>query len=154
VHKAIESGSNAVMHSHTFTGHPVACAAGLAVQQEVRERNLLANVRTMGGMLRTALSEQFGGHPHVGDIRGRGLFLALELVRDRTTKEPFEAELKLAERIRLKAMENGLVCYPMGGVVDGKRGDNVMLAPPFIFEEKHVFELVEKLERTFDAVLP
>ena len=154
VHAAIESGSNVVMHGHTFTGHPAACAAGLAVQQEVRERDLLANVRTMGGLLNSALSEQFGTHPNVGDIRGRGLFLALELVKDRKTREPFEGELKLSERIRVRAMENGLICYPMGGLVDGKRGDNVMIAPPFIVEERHVFELVEKLNRTLDETLP
>ena len=154
VHRALEAGSNAVMHSHTYTGHPMSCAAALAVQREVRERDLLANVRKMGGMLKSALSEQFGTHRYIGDIRGRGLFLALELVRDRRTKEPFEAELKLAERIRVRAMENGLVCYPMGGVVDGKRGDNVMIAPPFIVEERHVFELVDKLNKTFDEVLP
>ena len=153
VHKAIESGSNAVMHSHTYTGHPMSCAAALAVQQEVRERDLLANVRKMGGMLKSALSEQLGTHRYVGDIRGRGLFLALELVRDRRTKEPFDAELKLAERIRVRAMENGLICYPMGGVVDGKRGENVMIAPPFIIEERHVFELVDKLNRTLEDVL-
>jgi adenosylmethionine-8-amino-7-oxononanoate aminotransferase len=153
VHKAIEAGSNVVMHGHTFTGHPTACAAALAVQQEVRERDLLSNVRRMGGMLRSALSEQFGNHPNVGDIRGRGLFLALEIVKDRRTKEPFEAELKLSERIRQKAMENGLICYPMGGVVDGKRGENVMIAPPFIVEEQHVFELVDKLNKTLEQVL-
>jgi adenosylmethionine-8-amino-7-oxononanoate aminotransferase len=154
VHKAIEHGSNAVMHSHTFTGHPAACAAALAVQQEVRERGLLANVQKMGGMLKSALSEQFGNHPNVGDIRGRGLFLALELVKDRRTKEPFEAEAKLAERIRVRAMEHGLICYPMGGVVDGRRGENVMIAPAFIVEEQHVFELIDKLNRTFEDVLP
>ena len=154
VHKAIEEGSNTVMHSHTFTGHPAACAAGLAVQAEVRERNLLANVRKMGGMLKSALSEQLGNHPNVGDIRGRGLFLALELVKDRRSKEPFDASLRLSERIRVRAMENGLICYPMGGVVDGKNGDNVMLAPAFIVEEQHVFELVDKLNRTLEEVLP
>ena len=153
IHKAIESGSNVVMHGHTFTGHPMACAAAVAVQEEVRERDLLANVNRMGGMLKSALSEHFGNHRHVGDIRGRGLFLALELVTDRRSKEPFPADARLAERIRVKAMENGLIVYPMGGVVDGKRGDNVMIAPPFIFEEKHVFELIDKLNRTFDDVL-
>jgi len=153
VHKAIESGSNAVMHSHTFTGHPVACAAGLAVRREVRERDLLSNVRRMGGMLKSALSEELGNHPNVGDIRGRGLFLALELVKDRRTKEPFDASARLSERIRVRAMQNGLVCYPMGGVVDGKHGDNVMIAPAFIVEEQHVFELVEKLNRTLEDVL-
>ena len=154
VHKAIEAGSNVVMHGHTYTGHPMSCAAALAVQEEVRERDLLANVRGMGGMLRSALSEQFGNHPHVGDIRGRGLFMAIELVRDRETKEPFDASLNLPERIRLGAMQNGLICYPMGGVVDGKRGENVMIAPPFIIEEEHVFELVDKLNRTLEEVLP
>ena len=154
MHKAIEAGSNVVMHGHTYTGHPMACAAALAVQQEVRERDLLANVRKMGGMLRSALSEQFGNHPNVGDIRGRGLFLALELVKDRKTKEPFDAALNLTERIRLRAMENGLICYPMGGIVDGKRGENVMIAPPFIIEEEHVFELVDKLNKTLEETLP
>ncbi len=154
VHKAIAAGSDVVMHGHTFTGHPAACAAALAVQAEIREHDLLSNVRNMGALLKSALSEQFGNHPHVGDIRGRGLFLALELVRDRTTKEPFAAELKLSERIRLQAMKNGLICYPMGGVVDGKRGENVMIAPPFIFEEQHVFELVDKLNRTLEQTLP
>ena len=153
VHKAIEAGSNAVMHSHTFTGHPAACAAAVAVQQEVRERDLLANVRKMGGVLKGVLSEQFGNHPNVGDIRGRGLFVALELVKDRGTKEPFDASLGLSERIRVRAMENGLICYPMGGVVDGKRGENVMLAPAFIIEEAQLFELADKLSRTLDEVL-
>jgi adenosylmethionine-8-amino-7-oxononanoate aminotransferase len=113
----------------------------------------MSNVRRMGGLLRSAMSEQFGNHPNVGDIRGRGLFLALELVKDRRTKEPFDAGLKLSERIRVRAMENGLICYPMGGLVDGVRGDNVMIAPPFIVEEQHVFELTEKLGRTLEDVL-
>jgi adenosylmethionine-8-amino-7-oxononanoate aminotransferase len=153
VHRAIEAGSNVVMHQHTYMGHALSCAAALAVQNEVRERDLLSNVRRMGSVLKSALSEQFGNHPHVGDIRGRGLFLALELVEDRETKEPFEAARGLAERVRVRAMENGLICYPMGGVVDGKRGDIVMISPPFIIEESHVFELTEKLGRTLDEVL-
>lgn len=153
VTEAIRAGSNAVMHSHTFTGHPAACAAGLAVQREIRERDLLLNVQKMGSVLKSALSEQFGNHPNVGDIRGRGLFLALELVKDRGSKQPFDALEGLSERIRVRAMENGLVCYPMGGLVDGKHGENVMVAPPFIVEEEHVFELVEKLGRTLDDVL-
>ena len=107
----------------------------------------------MGSVLKSALSERFGNHPNVGDIRGRGLFLALELVKDRATKEPFGAELGLSERVRLRAMENGLICYPMGGTVDGKRGEIVMISPPFIIEEEHVFELTEKLGRTLDDVL-
>jgi adenosylmethionine-8-amino-7-oxononanoate aminotransferase len=153
VHRAIESGSNTVMHQHTYMGHAMSCAAALAVQDEIREHDLLSNVRRMGNVLRSALSERFGNHPNVGDIRGRGLFLALELVKNRTTKEPFEAARGLAERVRTRAMENGLICYPMGGVVDGKNGDIVMISPPFIIEEQHVFELVDKLGRTLDEVM-
>ncbi len=152
VFDAIARGSDSVMHSHTYTGHALACAAALAVQAEVRDRNLLANVRAKGELLRSVLSEQFGNHPHVGDIRGRGLFVALELVSDRDTKAPFDGRRKLAQEILQQGMENGLVCYPMGGVVDGKRGDNVLIAPPFIVEESHVFELVDKLARTLEQV--
>lgn len=153
VHRAIENGSNVVMHGHTFMGHATACAAGIAVQQEIRDNNLIENVRKMGELLRGALSETFGNHPHVGDIRGRGLFMAMEFVADRETKEPFDAALKVNARVKDVAMENGLICYPMGGIVDGKRGDHVMLAPPFIVNESHVFEMVEKLEKTIHTVL-
>jgi adenosylmethionine-8-amino-7-oxononanoate aminotransferase len=153
IHAAIETGSNAVMHTHTYMGHPLSCAAALAVQQEIRERNLLANVRAMGQTLKDALADRFSNHPHVGDIRGRGLFLALELVADRDTKEPFDPALKLTSRILEGGMANGLICYPMGGVIDGRRGENVMLAPPFIIDETHVAEIVDKLGRTLDDVL-
>jgi len=153
IHRAIEAGSNTVMHSHTYTGHPMSCAAGLAVQREVRERGLLANVRAMGGLLRGALSERFGNHPHVGDIRGRGLFLGLELVADRATKAPFEPARKVSAHVLERGLAHGLVCYPMGGVIDGKRGDNVLLAPPFIIDESHVFEIVDKLAATLDDAL-
>lgn len=153
VHRAIEAGSNVVMHGHTFMGHAMACAAALAVQNEIKERDLLANVRKQGAMLSTALSEEFGNHPNVGDIRGRGLFVAVEFVADRNTKEPFDPALKLNARIKDRAMENGLICYPMGGIVDGKRGDHVMLAPPFIVEESHIFEMADKLRTTIDSVM-
>jgi adenosylmethionine-8-amino-7-oxononanoate aminotransferase len=153
IHGAIGAGSDAVMHSHTYTGHALSCAAALAVQQEVRERDLLANVNAKGALLRSALSEQFGNHPHVGDIRGRGLFVALEIVADRSTKAPFEPARRLSQRVLQRGLENGLVCYPMGGVIDGKAGENIMLAPPFIVEETHVFEMVDKLARALDEAL-
>lgn len=153
IHRAIATGSDAVMHSHTYTGHALSCAAALAVQQEVREQALLANVNAMGALLRGALSEQFGNHPHVGDIRGRGLFVALELVADRATKAPFDPSRRLPARILSRAMEHGMLCYPMGGVIDGRSGDNILLAPPFVIGEAHVFEMVDKLARTLDEVL-
>ena len=153
IHRAIERGSNIVMHGHTFTGHPVACAAALATQNEIRAHDLLANVRRQGQALYAALNDRFGSHPNVGDIRGRGLFMALEFVADRRTKQPFDPALKINARIKDAGMENGLICYPAGGIVDGKSGDHVMLAPPFIVNASHIAEIVDKLGRTVDAVL-
>jgi adenosylmethionine-8-amino-7-oxononanoate aminotransferase len=153
IHRAIERGSNVVMHGHTFTAHPVACAAALATQNELRKHDLLANVKRQGEALKAALVARFGNHPHVGDIRGRGLFMALEFVADRRTKTPFDPALKINARIKDVGMENGLICYPAGGLVDGKSGDHVMLAPPFIVDASHIAEIVDKLSRTVDAVL-
>src|SRR3954468_21790833 len=153
IHRAIEHGSNVVMHGHTFTAHPVACAAALATQHEIREHDLLANVRRQGDALKAALVDRFGNHPHVGDIRGRGLFMALEFVADRRTKTPFDPALKINARIKEVGMEHGLICYPAGGLVDGKSGDHAMIAPPFIVNESHIAEIVDKLGRTVDAVL-
>ena len=153
IHRAIERGSNVVMHGHTFTAHPVACAAALATQSEIRKHDLLANVKRQGAALNAALVARFGNHPHVGDIRGRGFFMALEFVADRRTKQPFDAALKINAKIKDVGMQNGLICYPAGGLVEGKSGDHVMLAPPFIVDASHIAEIVDKLGRTVDAVL-
>ena len=153
IHAALRDGSGIFQHGHTYHAHPTACAAALAVQRKVKEQDLLANVRRMGDRLDAALGERFGNHPHVGDIRGRGLFRALELVADRATKEPFDASYQLHARVKQNAMEAGLLCYPMGGVIDGTRGDMVLLAPPYIIIEDHVDEMVEKLGIAIEASL-
>jgi adenosylmethionine-8-amino-7-oxononanoate aminotransferase len=131
----------------------VACAAALAVQQVIEEEGLLANVQQMGAALDDALQDRFGNHAHVGDIRGRGLFRGLELVADRSTKTPFAADLQLHARVKREAMAQGLICYPSGGVIDGKRGDQVLLAPPFIIDESHIDEIVGKLGNALEAAL-
>jgi adenosylmethionine-8-amino-7-oxononanoate aminotransferase len=153
VYRAIAASSGALAHGHTYMGHPVACAAALAVQRAVHERGLLAQVRALGAGLEARLRAAFGDHPHVGDIRGRGLFWALELVADRQSKAPFEPALRLHARIKGEALANGLICYPMGGTIDGVRGDHVLLAPPFILEEPQLDELVEKLALAVEAAL-
>lgn len=150
---AIAEGSGAFQHGFTYIGHPTACAAALAVQETIERDRLLDNVREQGAALRTQLEARFGNHRHVGDIRGRGLFVGLELVRDRTSKEPFDPALKLNARIKKQAMAQGLVCYPGGGTVDGRKGDHVLLAPPFIIDEGHVGEIVDKLSAAVDAAL-
>lgn len=145
VYHAVANGSGFFQHGHTYMGHATACAAGLAVQQTIQRDDLLANVRLQGDNLRTALEARFGQHPHIGDIRGRGLFLALELVANRDTKEPLDPALHIHNTIKRAAMGQGLLCYPMGGTIDGRRGNHILLAPPFIIEQHHVAELVEKL---------
>ena len=147
----VAGGSGAFQHGHTYMGHPLACAAALAVQGVIRRDKLLANVRTQGAYLSRRLNERFGNHPHVGDVRGRGLFQGIELVADRGTKEPFDPGLKLHARVKSEAMARGLMVYPMGGTVDGVRGDHVLLAPPFIVEAPLLDTVVERLGEAIDA---
>ena len=148
---AVAGGSGAFQHSHTYMGHPLACAAALAVQQVMRRDNLLENVRIQGAYLSRRLKERFGNHPFVGDVRGRGLFQGLELVADRDTKVPFDPKLKLNARVKREAMARGLMVYPMGGTVEGAAGDHVLLAPPFIVDAPLVDTIVERLGDAIDA---
>ncbi|MFJ3261220.1 aspartate aminotransferase family protein [Pseudomonas sp. NPDC086581] len=147
IHDAIANGSGFFQHGHTYIGHATACAAALAVQKTIEQRNLLPRVRELGEQLQHRLRSALGEHPNVGDIRGRGLFQGVELVADRASKAPFPAEAKLHARIKKAAMQEGLMCYPMGGTLDGRRGDHILLAPPFILEEAQLDELTEKLQR-------
>lgn len=148
---AFRDGPGAFQHGHTYMGHPTACAAALAVQRVIAQDNLLEAVNVQGDALNDALIERFGNHHYVGDIRGRGLFRGVELVRDRTTREPFDAALKLHARIKAEAFERGLICYPDGGCVDGVRGDHILLAPPFIIKGSEIDEIVDKLGQAVDA---
>jgi adenosylmethionine-8-amino-7-oxononanoate aminotransferase len=151
IFNAVADGSGAFQHSHTYMGHPLACAAALAVQRVIHRDGLLANVRAQGGQLARRLKERFGNHPFVGDVRGRGLFQAVELVADRGSKASFEPEHKLHARVKAEAMARGLMVYPMGGTVDGVRGDHVLLAPPFIIDAPIVDTIVERLGDAIDA---
>jgi adenosylmethionine-8-amino-7-oxononanoate aminotransferase len=151
--EAIAQGSGFFQHGHTYIGHPMACAAALAVQQVIRRDRLIERCARQGEQLAVRLHAAFGHHPHIGDIRGRGLFRALELVRDRTGKTPFDPALRLAARIRAEAMAAGLLCYPMGGTIDGKQGDHVLLAPPFIVSDDELDLIVERLRQAIDAAI-
>ncbi len=150
---AIAQGSGFFQHGHTYIGHPVACAAALAVQRVLKRDRLVERCARQGDKLRERLADAFGAHAHVGDIRGRGLFQAIELVRDRASKEPFDPKLKLAARIRQEAMAVGLMCYPMGGTIDGARGDHVLLAPPFIVTDEELDLLIERLAEAVDRAV-
>ena len=145
IYEAFANGSGAFQHGHTYMGHSVAAAAALAVQNVIRRDRLLVNVVAMGARLERRLKERFGQHPFVGDIRGRGLFWALELVSDRVNKRPFDPAAKVHARVKREAMNRGLMVYPMGGTVDGVNGDHILLAPPFIVEGTQVDAIVERL---------
>jgi adenosylmethionine-8-amino-7-oxononanoate aminotransferase len=150
---AIRQGSGFFQHGHTYLGHPVACAAALEVQRVIKRDKLLENVVAMGSHLTARLQARFGNHHHVGDIRGRGLFQAIELVRDRADKSTFDPALKLHARVKREAMARGLMCYPMGGTIDGLHGDHVLLAPPFIATAVEIDMIVERLGDAVDAAI-
>jgi len=153
VYEAIAAGSGFFQHGHTYLGHAAACAGALAVQRRLHEGGLLARVAPLGRKLEAKLREAFGAHPNVGEIRGRGLFLGMELVADRASKSAFDPTLRIHARVKREAMAAGLMCYPMGGTIDGASGDHILLAPPFIVEEAQLDELVDKLSRALAAAL-
>ena len=153
IYKTIESGSGFFQHGHTYLAHPVAAAAGLAVVNAIVDRNLTTRVQVMGDKLTAALKNRFAHHAHVGDIRGRGLFRGIELVADLNTKAPFASSAGVAGKLKKATFDAGLICYPMAGTRDGKNGDHLLLAPPFIIEDEQIDELVSKLNGAIETVL-
>jgi len=151
--RALADGTGMFMHGHTYQAHPVACAAALEVQRIIREDGLLANVRAMGDLLERGLRERFADHAHVGDIRGRGLFFALEMVKDRTQKLPFDARYQVNDRIKRHALDVGLGVYPAGGTIDGRSGDHVLIAPPYISTAPDIERILGLLARAIDNAL-
>ncbi|WP_158746883.1 aspartate aminotransferase family protein [Acidisphaera sp. L21] len=150
---ALRDGSGAFQHGHTYLAHPVACAAALAVQHVIRDDGLLAQVQSRGALLEQRLTERLGNHRHIGDIRGRGLFRGIELVQDRTTKAPFDPKLALHARVKAAAFAGGLGCYPMGGTIDGVRGDHIVLAPPYIVSPDEIDMIVDRLGTAIDQAI-
>jgi adenosylmethionine-8-amino-7-oxononanoate aminotransferase len=153
IYQAIACGSGSFNHGHTYMGHAVGCAAALAVQQVIKDDDLLSNVQSQGLVLENLLLERFGNHPRVGDVRGRGLLRAIEIVEDRRSKKPFASTLKLHARIKQQAMSEGLICYPGGGTADGESGDHVLIAPPFNVTQPQIEEIVAKLASALDGAL-
>ena len=151
--EALRQKSGMFQHGHTYLGHPIASAAALAVQHVMQRDQLLPQVRARGAHLAESLLAALGDHPHVGDIRGRGLFMAVELVKDRVTKTPFDHSKKLHAVIKQHAIKNGLLVYPMGGTIDGKSGDHVLLAPPFIVTNNEIDQIVDLLKQSIGESL-
>ena len=153
IYDAVEQGSGFFQHGHTYVGHPVACAAGDAVVNAIVNRGLIEKVNQQGQKLQSALHSKFDEHPNIGDVRGRGLFIGVELVADKEAKSTFDPALSVNKRFKKAAFESGLICYPMGGTIDGQRGDHVLLAPPFIISDDQIDELVDKFSMAMGAVV-
>jgi len=152
--ETIRANSGYFQHGHTFMGHATAVAASLATQKIIRDENLLENVVRRGEEIRTQLRTAFASHPNVGDVRGRGMFIGVEFVANRDSKEPFDPAAKLHNKIQLKAMDNGLLCYGMGGTIDGRRGDHILIAPPYNLNDAQQQELVDKFVASVNSSLP
>lgn len=153
IYEAIENGSGFFQHGHTYIGHPTACAAALAVLTKLTDGSLVDRAAEMGQKLDDGLEQVFGQHPNIGDIRGRGMFRGLEVVEDRDAKKPFASTRGIHKALKKATFDAGLICYPMGGTVDGVQGDHILLAPPFIMDESHVDEITSKLQIALDKVL-
>lgn len=154
IYDTIVGGSGFFQHGHTYVAHVAACAGALAVQRVIQEEHLLDNVKKRGEQLRQLLREKFSNHPHVGDVRGRGLFVGVEFVQDRLSKAAFDPRLKVHAQLKVSGMQHGLLTYPSGGTVDGVQGDHVLLAPPFICTEADIERIGERFVKTVQAVLP
>jgi adenosylmethionine-8-amino-7-oxononanoate aminotransferase len=152
INEAVRSGSGFFQHGHTFMGHATAVAASLATQKVIQEENLMKNVAERGASIRQRLTTAFSGHRHIGDVRGRGLFIGIELVSDRNTKTPFDPARKLHNQVQKAAFDRGLMCYGMGGTIDGKLGDHILLAPPYNLDESGETELVDKFTQAVDVI--
>ncbi len=150
---AMREGSGFFQHGHTYLGHPVACAAALAVQQVMARDRLVAQAATLGQHLEHTMRAAWSDHRHIGDIRGRGLMWGIELVADRASKAPFDPAHRLHARIKQQAMQRGLMVYPMGGTVDGRQGDHVLIAPPFIASTAQLDEVVQRLDAAITAAI-
>lgn len=153
IYNTIETRSGFFQHGHTYMAHPVACAASLAVVTKLTKQGLVQRSREQGEKLQQALQQAFGQHPHIGDIRGRGLFRGLEIVEDRDSKKPFAREKSIHSKVKKAAFDAGLICYPAGGTADGINGDHVLLAPPFIVTDDQIDEIVDKLGTAFKAAI-
>jgi adenosylmethionine-8-amino-7-oxononanoate aminotransferase len=152
IYQVLAAGSGTLQNGFTYMGHPLASAAALAVQRVIREENLLANVQHQGDILRSELERRLGQHPKVGDIRGRGLFLAVEFVEDRETRRPFAPDRKIHELVRRAAMDDGLLVYAMGGTINGTQGNHVMMAPPYTINEALSQEIAARLAGAIERV--
>jgi adenosylmethionine-8-amino-7-oxononanoate aminotransferase len=153
IYSAIAEGSGFFQHGHTYLGHPVATAAGLAVVKEILERGLVSQVQNRGAYFEAQLRDRFSQHPHIGDIRGRGLFWGLEFVQNRETKAPFDPKKTIAAKLKKAAFAQGLICYPMPGTRDGVHGDHVLPAPPFIATEDQLDGAIDMLDRAIQTVM-
>ncbi len=154
IHDAIAQGTGVLGNGQTHVNHPLACAVALEVQRVIEEDHLLDAVLKRGRQLRTLLSERLADVEIVGDVRGRGLFIGVEFVESRETREPLRGGPAFAARLKREALRRGLLIYPGSGTADGVNGNHVLFAPPFIASYGEIEEMVERFEAVVRACLP
>lgn len=149
---SFQKSGKSFAHGQTYMAHPQAAAAGLKVQQVIKQENLVSHVRTMGNYLERRLKERLLPHPNVGDIRGRGLFWAVEFVADKNTKMPFPRSLELHGKMHARGMKKGyeIALFNANGGYDGYSGDHFLICPPFIVTEADIDEIVDRTARVIE----
>lgn len=150
---ALDGGSGAFNHGHTYQAHPGSCAAALAVQRIVKRDNLVERCAEQGKKLEAALKDRLGKEAHVGEIRGRGLFWGVEFVKDKETKKPFDAPLKFGPTVQKRALDFGIAIYPGAGTIDGYTGDHVLIAPPYTVTDSEIDVIVDTLLKAYKDVV-
>lgn len=148
IYEAFVKGSGVFTHGYTYAEHPLSCAVGLAVQRYIKTNNLVERSARIGSLMLQKLS-RLSELPIVGDIRGKGLLLGIEFVKDKEKKTPFKRKLQVQEKIVERCFEKGLILVPgVSGNVDGILGDQVQITPPFIISKEVVDELIDILEES------
>tara|TARA_Y100000590_G_C15747303_1_gene1022632 strand:- start:2688 stop:4025 length:1338 start_codon:yes stop_codon:yes gene_type:complete len=140
-------------HGHSYLAHPTSCAAALGVLDELLNRNLLEKVILKGEKMKKMLNKKFSNIEYIGEIRGRGLLIGIELVKNKYTKEPFDPIHKIYNKVKFNALEEGLMVYPNGGSIDGLKGDHILIAPPFIINNRNIKEIVDKIALVLDKTI-
>ena len=153
IYRTVKKAEGSFNHGFTYEGNPISSAVGSEIIKIMQRDGLVDRAAAMGERLLVRLKESLGDHPNVGEIRGRGLLIGVEFVRDRKTKEPFGRESNLPVRMREAGIEQGLHVYPGGSPINGVWTDHVMLAPPFTITEEHVAEMVSGLHDAVEEVI-
>jgi adenosylmethionine-8-amino-7-oxononanoate aminotransferase len=148
IRKVFTDQDVAFLHGFTMEANPVSCVAATTVIDIIEQEGLVERSARLGEYLQRQAQQKLARHPSVGDVRGKGMLLGVELVKDRQSKEPFDAALTVAYRLYEIAKQKGCMIYPGGGIIHGTKGDHFLASPPLIITEKEIDTALDILEET------